>query len=142
MREQVIFVYIIQPEVLRVNLLNEPTDDEVTLELAAEAQQKYNQKDYLPNIRHILEIGIQRNGDIADALIKTVIPHLLRQFANELPHRVVVLLEQVLTNIQRLALEFNRIGVCHELHLFVLVYDLLEADLLLVYLFEPLLGYP
>lgn len=140
MPQQVILIHVVETQVLRIDPGYESTDDEEALRLTAEAQHKHDKVDYFDNVGHIFEVGIQGDRHIDDPVDECLIINLFDKFAQELPKGVIETLEKIPTDLPRLTLELYCILVRHELHLLVLINDVLEAQLLLVELFQPLLS--
>ena len=65
-------------------------------------------------------------------MVYALISELLRKFAYELAHGVVIVAEQFLAYLTALAFEFDRVGVGQELHFLVLIDYVLEIQPFLV----------
>ena len=111
MRQQIISFHALKSLILRVYFLYEASDDEITLKLTAKAKHEGNKVDDVMSVGHCFEVRIDWENDISDTLVYALISELLRKFAYELAHGVVIVAEQLLAYLTALALEFDRIGV-------------------------------
>lgn len=86
MSQQIILLQFIQLAKLRKDLLYVPSDDEVSVNLIAEAEQKVNDVDKFVGVWHGFEVKEHCDHGLRDLLLEEAAGDLLSDEACELPH--------------------------------------------------------
>ena len=87
--QQIVLLELDQLAELREDLLDVAGDDEVAVDLVAEAEQEVDDVDQLVGVRHGLEVGVDGDHGLSHLLLEEAGGDLFGDEAGELPHRVV-----------------------------------------------------